>query len=158
MQGQDTPLSMWGNLEGANVSAYAVRTGRLHYEMEVQVTLPEPLGIGLVVQPFGLMDKIATFFGSQDHRFGDPVFDDAFRVKTAYPDLTTSLLDEEVRRELLLLQREKGPVTVNDNSITVRLKHVPHHPSIVPRTVRRMLTVVDQLGSRAGALTVGPYR
>jgi hypothetical protein len=158
LRGSDTPLCMWGTLEGANVQAYAVRTGAGQYEMEVALTLPTTLGIGLAVQPYGLMDKIVTFFGSQDHKLGDSLFDEAFRVKVTHVEAANLVLDERVRRELLMLQREIGPVSLSDNLLTVRLKQVPHHPSIVPRSVRRMLGVADQLCSRAESLTIGPYR
>lgn len=158
MQGMDTPLCMWGALEGAQIRAHAVRTGRSTYEMDVSITLATSLGMGLQIQPYGLMDKIAVFFGSQDHTFGDALFDAAFRVKVGQRELANALVDETVRRELLMLQHEVGPVTVSDQLVSVRLKRVPHHPTIVPRTVRRMLGVADLLQSRAGTLTVGPYR
>ena len=80
-------------------------------------------------------------------------------MKVAYPEGADAMLDETVRRDLLMLQHDLGPVSLTDHAVSVRLKHVPlHSPMLVPMTVRRMLGVVDELGSRAGAATVGPYR
>ena len=116
------------------------------------------LGAGLELMPTGMLDKIAVFFGGEDHTFGDPPFDDLFRVKLANVARGQELLDDRVRRELLLLQSELGPVSLNDWLLTVRLKHVPQHPAIVPKTVRRMIAVAEHLGSRADVAGVGPYR
>ena len=158
LRGHDTPLCMWGRLEGGSVRVYAVRTNRLFYEMEIEVTLETPLGIGLWVRAIGLMDKLTMLFGSQDIKLGDAFFDDAFRVQASEPELAKAVLDETVRGELMLVQQDLGPIVVNDQAITVRLKVVPHHPAVVPQAVRRLTGVADALTQRVNAITVGPYR
>jgi len=159
LRGLDTPLCMWGNIDGAEVHAYAVRTGPHLFQLEVSLRFPQPLGLGLNVQPQGMLDKVAVFFGGQDHQFGDAMFDDAFRVKSAYPEHVASVLDGTTRAELLGVHAHVGPVSLSDDGLSVRVPTVPQDPSAVPRIVQHLTGVAERIGSRAlGDRGIGPYR
>jgi hypothetical protein len=159
LRGLDAPLCMWGTIDGSEVHAYAVRTAPHQYQLEVSLRFGQPLGLGLDVQPKGMLDKVAVLFGGQDHSFDDPVFDDVFRVKAAYPQYVTEVLDSTARAELLGVQSHVGPTTLSDDGITVRVPNVPRDPSAVPRIVQHLTSVSERLSSRAlGERGIGPYR
>jgi len=158
MHGLDTPLCMWGTLAGASVQAYAVRTDRIQYQLEVSLRFSQPLRMGLNVQPKGLMDKMSIFFGGQDHRFGDQHFDDSFRVRVSDTSRAALVLNSGIRGQLLRLHREVGPLSLDDDGMAVRLPTVPHEPAIVPKTVQKLLGVAEALTARNQVDAIGPYR
>jgi hypothetical protein len=157
LQGYDTPLSMWGTIEGIEVHAYAVRVDRGHYQLEIGLRFGEALGLGLMLQPKGLLDKVAIFFGSQDHRLGDHRFDDTYRLRVLRTDVVGEVLDEAIRGELLDVHHSVGPIQLDDEALTVRLPTFPSHPNVVPQTVHRLLGITERLGAR-GVARIGPYR
>jgi hypothetical protein len=158
LRGSETPLAMWGELDGATVLAYAVRSDRHVYQLEVSLRFREPLDLGLSVQPMGLMDKLSVFFGGQDLRFGDAPFDQAFRVRAMQAHQVEQVLTADMRRELLALQARLGPLSLDDRALSVRLACVPHDPAQLPRTMDRLRGMLEILGRRAAELRKGPYR
>ena len=159
LYGMDTPLCVWGNIGSVAIRAFAVRVARGKYELEINVQFAQQLGIGLEVRPPGLLDKMAVFIGMQDHKVGDHLFDETFRVQVAAPHLLDQVLDAQARGMVLTIQRDVGPVTLNDSGMSVRLPHVPHEPAVVPRTVQKIVGVAELLASRSrldGG--VGAYR
>ena len=157
LTGLDTPLCMWGTMEGRPVQIYAVRTDRARYELELSVGFSAPLGLGLALQPKGLLDKLAVFFGSQDHELGDPWFDDTYLLRVERTDLIGEVLDASVRAEIMAVHQGVGPVTLDDHRLTVRLPNVPNHPGAVPQVLHRLVGLVERLGAR-GSQRIGPYR
>ena len=157
LTGLDTPLCMWGTMEGHVVRAYAVRTDRGRYELELSVGFGTPLGLGLMLQPKGLLDKVAVFFGTRDHSLSDPWFDDTYLLRVDRTDLVDRVLDGPTRAEIMAVHQGLGPVSLNDDELTVRLPHVPAHPAVVPQTMHRLIGLVERLGAR-GSQHVGPYR
>ncbi|MBW2529182.1 MAG: hypothetical protein JRI23_33710 [Deltaproteobacteria bacterium] len=159
LRGLDTPLCMWGKLDGSEVVVFAARTGTLAYALSIQLKFPRPLGLGLVLEPQGTLDRLAIFFGSQDHRLGDADFDQAFVVKVSDADRVATVLDAPVRAQLLGLHNSVGPVSLDDHGLMVRLPFVPRDPSAVPRTVHQLTGVTEAITSRSPAdAQVGPYR
>jgi len=159
LRGLDTPLCMWGKLEGIDVVVYAVRTGALTYALSIQLRFGRSLALGLLVEPKRTLDRLAVFFGSQDHKFGDSDFDEAFTVKVSDVERVEAVLDSEVRSQLLAVHNGVGPVSVRDDGLTVRLPFVPRDPSAVPRTVHQLTGVAELITSRSPAdQQVGPYR
>jgi hypothetical protein len=154
-----TPLCMWGNLDGIDVTAYAARTGAHAYGLRVWVRFPRPLGAGLHVRPKASFDGLAKLFGAQDHLLGDPPFDDAFVVKAPSAAIAASILDAPLRAALLGLYGSLGPITLSDEGLGVELPYVPAEPSLVPRLVHHLTGVAETIVSRARtAERVGPYR
>jgi hypothetical protein len=149
LHGRDTPMCLWGRLGGSEVYAYAVRVGRLSYQLEVSLRFSEALGLGLDVQPLGVMDRVAIFFGGQDHRFDDPSFDECFRVKVSDVDGVGQVLNGDVRRRLVELQRQVGPTLLSDQGLAVRLSCIPHDPTVVPRIINQLSDLTETIGTRA---------
>lgn len=159
LQGLDTPLCMWGRIGDHDVSVFSVRVDRLRFALQIQVRFATPLRIGLAVKErHGMIDAVAVFFGGQDHRLGDPLFDRTFRVKASDPERATALLHESVRRELLWVRSQIGPPIVDDHGLSVRLPTVPHEPTIVPRVVHQLTGLAERLSARGPGATTGPYR
>ena len=114
LQGMDSPLCMWGRMDGCDIAAYAVRSGPNAYGLEVLVRFEQPLGIALHVRPAGTLDALGALLGSQDESLGDVVLDKRYVVKTARPDRVPVLLDAPVRERLkeLALGRDGDPLSV----------------------------------------------
>jgi hypothetical protein len=156
-----TPLCMWGELEGTHITAHAVRVGPLTYQMDVRVKFDLPLHMGLFVRPASTFDDLATLFGREDHRLGDPAFDPAFVVQTARPDRLPEVLEEGARRLLIELNRRFGSVQVTDEGISIRVGSVPADPRAVPALAGRVREAAKRISENAvgrGAAKAGPYR
>jgi hypothetical protein len=158
LSGMSSPLCMWGSIDGATVHAFAVRSGPLTYQLDVRVSFAQALGIGLMLKPKGLMDRVAIFFGSQDVKLDDQAFDESFVVRASDIETAAELLDVNVRNDIRQLHHDLGPISVTDEGLSVRMPYVPHDPASIPRTVHRMTGVADQLASRIRSDMVGPYR
>ena len=159
LQGLDTPLCMWGTLEGVALRAYAVRAGRLCYALEIQVGLPQPLGLGLQIRPQHTFDRLSSLFGAQDIELGDPPFDGAFVVKAHEPAAVRELLDAPTRATLLAVHQSVGALSVSDDGLTVRLPQLGRDPAVVPRTAEKLAAVGDALSRRRQRQPeIGPYR
>lgn len=159
LQLSTTPLCIWGRMEDSEVYVYTVRTGVKTYKVDVSLRFREMLHIGLHIGPQGVFDKIAIFFGSQDQRFSDALFDKTFRVRSADVERSEQLLTPQIRQHMLHLHQHLGPITVNDVGISVRLPYVPHDPAVMPRIVHALVMLSDAI-QRANSddLEAGPYR
>lgn len=159
LHGLDSPLCMWGTIDGLNVLAYAVRTGRLAYALNVTLKFPRRLGLGLLVRPQQSLDGLAKLFGAQDHVLGDPPFDQAFIVKALDVAQARATLDAPLRAALLALQSSVGPVTLADDGLSVRVPYVPRDPSAIPRLVQHLTGVAEAVARKAPTdRGAGPYR
>ena len=161
LSGMDTPLCVWGRMEGASVAAYAIRSGPSQYRLEVLVRFDASLGMGLLVRPTRTLDGIASLFGGQDHALGDAAFDPQFVVKAPRADRLSQILDADVRRRILDLASRGAAVQIRDDGVTVRAAAFPSEPTDVPRLVAEAKGVARavQLGAKrpdAGAPV--PYR
>ncbi len=153
------PLCVWGQLGDTEVHVYTVRTGVRDYQVDISMRFRDVLRLGLHVGPQGVFDRISVFFGSQDQRFGDPLFDKTFRVRSANTERSERILTPAIRKQLLQLHGQLGPITVNDAGISVRLPYVPHEPAMVPRVVNALLTLSDAVEEAANTeVAAGPYR
>jgi hypothetical protein len=158
------PLSMWGTVRGADVAAYVVRCESILYHphvisrLHVQVRFSHYLKLGLLVRAEEPKDVFGVFFGPKDVRLGDPAFDRTFFVKANAPDRARALLDDHVRATLLGVHHHVGPVTVDDEGVSVDLPKVPHDPTVIPRVVQELSSAVAVIGRAGGARTGGAYR
>ncbi|MBI2896985.1 MAG: hypothetical protein HYY06_25735 [Deltaproteobacteria bacterium] len=161
LRGMNCPMCMWGRMEGAAISAYAVRVGSFQYALEVLVRFDSPLGVGLFVRPSSTMDAIGSLFGGQDETLADPAFDKAFLVKIAQRDRVSRILDAEARRRILEVQGQVGAVQIRDDGVTVRAAQLDPDPTLVPRLVARARLLAARIAENAAAVdpaTTGPYR
>lgn len=159
LTGMDTPLCMWGRLEGTIVTAYATRVREHEYETEVLAAYPEPLGLGLFVRPARTLDGLSALFGGEDHELGDERFDDAFVVKASRPEALADALGAEVRALLLELLERSSTVHVRDDGVTVRSSSKAHDPSEIPRLLDSAKAIADAVfrGVRTPRIAT-PYR
>ena len=156
----DTPLCMWGRMSGVNVLAYTVRTGPLHYMLQITVRFDEPLRRRLLVRPAGRFDALGRLLGGEDHDLGDEPFHRAFVVRGSDPEQLPVLLDDDVRRRLLDLNERIGSVELTDDGVSIRLPTLGK-PELVPMLVEHAKTVAERVyrNARLGAQApAGPYR
>jgi hypothetical protein len=152
---------MWGSLGGSQISAYAVRVGQLTYQMEILVHFDMPLHMGLLVRPAGMLDDIASLFGGEDHKLGDPAFDRIFVVRAASADRLPALLDEAARRMLVDLNQRFGAVQVRDEGITLRCASLSSDPTAIPRLATYLREAAGRISENALGKDKnqgGPYR
>jgi hypothetical protein len=161
LQGITTPFLMWGEIDGVQVSVFALRSGRLNYSAQVQVHFPEDLRHGLLVRPAGSLDALSALFGGQDHKVGDAEFDKAFVIQTYSTDRLGEILDEPVRKTLMQIKKSVGSVEVSDQGVSVTTPGFPREPSGVPQLINTVKDVSSQIYRNAKqiyAVQIGPYR
>jgi len=155
-----TPLAMWGELDGIRVTAYAARTGPHEYALDVRVDFSTPLGLGIYLRPLRWVDGLAGLFGPVDQKLGDALFDKTFLVQAAEPGRLPSVLDEQMRKNLLDLNHRVGPITARDHGLSVRSAWLSRHPSDVLWLINQLRDVGQRLADNAHGKdhALGPYR
>jgi hypothetical protein len=153
-----TPLSLEGMLGGASVRAHFLRSesGVILFELLATPVEPGPER-GLRVRPTTLGDRAAIFFGGEDIRAGEALFDKAFRVECTDTRHAETLLDEPTRKLLMDLASVSDEFNLGDNSLLMR-STATRFPSD-----RIVATVVGAAAVTARAARVftgrdGPYR
>lgn len=152
------PLCMFGRIGESTVYAYAVRTARLRYELEIYLRFDVPLDLGLLLQPTRTVDRMRGLFGSEDIALGDALFDDHFTVIATNVEATRRMFDQELRERLLAVRQVLGHLTVSDAGVATRLENVPHTPTAVPTMVTQLLGLAKLIEDRRGNQRLGPYR
>ena len=77
----DTPLSMWGQIDGFKVQVLAVRDAFQQFHFELTADFPSPLARGLSLKPA----SSATQFDRTGDPIGHPAFDKLFMLKATDP-------------------------------------------------------------------------
>jgi len=158
LHGISAPLCMWGTLQGSTIYAYANRLGIESYCLEVFLRFDQPLGLGLLLQPLRTVDRLKDFFGAEDHRLGDDVFDDAFLLRVSDAAGVEALLDAPLRERILALHGTVGPFTLTDDGCSFRLPHVPEDPAVVTQVVDHLIQIADHVADQRFGARRGPYR
>ena len=159
MSGMDTPLCMWGKLEGSVIWVYCVRIAPLEYRVEAKVRFAAPLHAGLVVRRAHTLDAVSTLFGGQDLELGEPAFDRAFLVRAARPDLASAVLDAEVRHRMLHLAERIGQVEVADDGVLVRSVSLSRDPYQATQLMDAARGLAERIALNARpVIHGGPYR
>lgn len=159
LRGMDTPLCMWGRLDGASVGAYAVRTRPLEYRIEATVRFDEPLALGLAVRPEGSWDSLRALFGAQDVSLGDPTFDRAFVVRATDLHRLDAVLDGDVRRSMVDLGQRVGPLQIDDEAVRLQSSSLSHDPRQAPWLLETAKQLADRIAANARPdAQRGPYR
>jgi hypothetical protein len=155
-----TPLSMWGRLGGAAITAYAARLQRLDFALEVRVGFEEILGMGLFVRPAGFFDGVHQLFGHRPSPRGDPEFDRVFFVQAADESKLAVALDGEVQRRMLELARRVGPLYVSDEGVTIQSRWISKNPGDALWLVEQVRDLGGKIFANARGLprALGPYR
>lgn len=158
LHGISAPLCMWGTLQGSTIYAYANRLDPFSYCLEVFLRFDQPLGLGLLLQPLRTVDRLKDFFGAEDHRLGDELFDDAFLLRVSDAAGVEELLDASLRQRILALHGTVGPFTLTDDGCSFRLPNVPEDPAVVTTVVGHLIEIADRVGDRRFGNRRGPYR
>ncbi len=158
LHGISAPLCMWGTLQGSTIYAYANRLAPASYCLEVFLRFDQPLGLGLLLQPLRTVDRLKDFFGVEDHRLGDDVFDDAFLLRVSDAGGVEDLLDASLRERILALHGTVGPFTLTDDGCSFRLPTVPEDPAVVTTVVGHLIEIADRVADRRFGHQRGPYR
>lgn len=159
LRGMDTPLCMWGRLDGASVGVYAVRTRPLEYRIEATVRFAEPLALGLAVRPESSWDSVRALFGAQDVSLGDAPFDRAYVVRATDLQRLGVVIDPEVRRVMVDLGQRVGPLHVDDEAVRLQSASLSHDPRQAPWLLETTKQLADRIRANARpGVQQGPYR
>jgi len=158
LHGISAPLCMWGTIQGAQVYAYAVRTGPMRYQLEVWLRFAVPLGLGLLIQPMRTVDRFKELFGVDDYPLGDDNFDRTFLVRVSDAAGVEELLDQELRTHILSIHGRVGPLSMTDEGVSLRLPAVPPDPAVVPKLVHTLIEIAQKVADRRFGERLGPYR
>lgn len=157
----ETPMAMWGELEGRSVFAYAVRTGAQSFALEVRVDLSRALSDHLRVRSATTVDSLSNFFGMRSNTVGDPVFDKIYVVDASDRERIPVLLDADVRRMLIDLAQRVGPVTITDQALAIRTPWMSRRPADAIWLINQVRELSDRIVRNAGVRAdkvVTPYR
>lgn len=156
LQGASCPLSVWGELQGISLQAFAQRTSAGQHQATVFLRFSSPLQIGLTLGP--QREAHRTAMPGWDVPLGDAPFDEAFLVQIADSMVAMQVLTTEVRRQLLALQQRFGTVWIDDQGMQLSVQGVTD-PAEIPRVVDSASAVLRTMWDNAkAASSVGPYR
>ncbi len=156
---EETPLHLWGRIREVGILAWFVRTGKDAFDLAVRASPAEAgLGAGLLVRRETAMDRVRTFFGGQDLRTGDAVFDPAFLVQAAEAERAIAALDGDVRALLLELRGPFDRMRLEDAGLTLRGPAAKVAASALEGIAESACTVVESVARANAAVQKGPYR
>ncbi len=115
-----------------------------HVVTRFRVSYP-PLGIGLSLRREHAFGRLTKLFGAQDVEVGDPVFDEAFLIKTSDPARAAALLTPAVRDSLLRLLATYPQVQVDDSQISLERTGLIRSPDALVSITRRLLAAARTL-------------
>jgi hypothetical protein len=141
----DTPLSMWGQIDGIPVQALSIRDAFQHYHFELTADFPEPLGRGLKLRPA----SSTTQFARSGEPVGHPAFDKVFLLKSADPADAARLIGSESREAFLQLRDSGLQLRAGDKQIWAWAALNKSEPDRVPRALFRMVTLVKRIADNA---------
>jgi hypothetical protein len=141
----DTPLSMWGEVEGMQVSAIAVRDAFQHFHFELEASFPAPLGRGLAMRPA----SSATQFDRSGEPVGHPAFDRIFVVKSTDPTDSARLVGPETRQAILQLRDTGLQLRAKDSGLWAWVGLNRSDVDLVPRGLNRMVQIASRIASNA---------
>jgi hypothetical protein len=155
----ETPVRLEGRVGPIALAVSSSRVAPRSHVFALEASFEEPLGLGLSLEPSGLLDAFARVGG--DVRLGDAPFDDAFRARGRDPDRVRAVLVPEVRRGLLSLREKVATFALTDASLTLggpwRAAEHDGLPVIV-RTACAALEALHECWMRATGRHFGPYR
>lgn len=141
----DTPLSMWGKVDGLQVSATAVRDAFQHFHFELVANFPAPLQRGLALKPA----SSATQFDRSGEPVGHPAFDKIFVIKSTDPTDSARLVGPETRQAILELRDMGLQLRAKDNGLWAWVGLNRSDPELVPRGLNRMVQIASRIVSNA---------
>lgn len=141
----DTPLSMWGSIDGIEVTVQSVRDSFRNFHFEVTTSFPEPLGRGFSLKPA----SSATQFDRTGEPVGHPAFDRNFSLSTRDPVDAARLMGPETRLAVLELREWGLQLRGNDERLWAWVGFNPTQPEQVPKGVERMVQIATRIAHNA---------
>jgi len=147
----DTPMAMWGQIDGIDVSAMVVRDAFQHYHFELKADFPTPLNRGLELKPA----SSATQFDRSGEPIGHPAFDKIFMLK-ARDELDAARLVGPETRDAILELRESGlQLRASDTGLWAWVGFTRTVPDAVPRGLTRMVQLAERIAGNASRFPIG---
>lgn len=139
-----------GTLNGlpVRIDTYTQRSGNSSTTYtRYQVQYP-PAGFNFQLKrEGGISTLIGRFFGIEDVQVGDPLFDGAFKVKTADPGRLTSLLTPSVRNGLVRLLASYPTAVVSQDHIGLTTRSFERNGERLGSTIQRLVATGQLLTS-----------
>jgi hypothetical protein len=157
----DTPLRLEGPVGDLSLSASTSRIALGSHAFRIHLALPEPLGLGLSVEPGGLFDSLASLATGVDLRVGDPPFDHAFTIQSRDRERVRRILLPEVRAALLSIRARVTTLALSDGALDLggpcRANDTEGVAWLV-RTASAVLEMMQESWRRSIGRQAGPYR
>ncbi len=141
----DTPLAMWGQIEGLQVSAVGVRDAFQNFHYELEASYVFPLDRGLELKPA----SSATRFDRSGEPVGHPAFDKIFVLKSRDPLDGTRLVGGETRDALLELRDWGLQMRIRDTGLWAWVGFDETNVAVVPRGLARMALIAKRIADNA---------
>lgn len=141
----DTPLSMWGSIDGIEVTVQSVRDSFRNFHFEVTASFPEPLDRGFSLKPA----SSATQFDRTGEPVGHPAFDRNFSLSTKDPVDAARLMGPETRLAVLDMRERGLQLRGNDERLWAWVGFNPSQPDHVPRGMERMVQIAKRIANNA---------
>ncbi|MCP3994113.1 MAG: hypothetical protein GY722_03470, partial [bacterium] len=139
-----------GNLNGlpVRIDTYTQRSGNSSTTYtRYQVQYPPAEFNYQLKREGGITSMIGRFFGIEDVQVGDPMFDGAFKVKTADPGRLTSLLTPSVRNGLVRLLASYPTAVVSQDHIGLTTRSFERDGDRLGSTIQRLVATGQLLTS-----------
>lgn len=141
----DTPLAMWGQIEGLEVSAIGVRDAFKNFHYELTANFAQPLDRGLELKPASSV----TRFDRSGEPVGHPAFDKIFVLKSWDPVDGARLVSGETRNAMLELRDWGLQLRVRDTGLWAWVGFDPANADVVPKGLARMTLVAKRIADNA---------
>ena len=141
----DTPLSMWGEMDGLTVQAVAMRDAFQHYHFELSADFAAPLGRGLEMRPA----SSATQFDRSGEPIGHPAFDKIFVIKGHNPLDPPRLVGPETRDAILALRDAGVQLRIRDHGLWAWVGLKRDEVSAVPEGLLRLAQIGGRIANNA---------
>ncbi|MBW2459217.1 MAG: hypothetical protein JRI68_32265 [Deltaproteobacteria bacterium] len=141
----DTPLAMWGQIEGLEVSAVGVRDAFQNFHYEITASFAVPLDRGLELKPA----SSATRFDRSGEPVGHPAFDKIFVLKSRDALDATRLVGGETRNALLELRDWGLQMRIRDVGLWAWVGFDETNVGVVPKGLARMALITKRIADNA---------
>jgi hypothetical protein len=141
----ETPLAMWGDIDGLEVQALAVRDAFHQFHFELTANFPQSLARGLELKP----GSSATQFDRSGDPIGHPAFDKVFILKAADPVDAARLAGPETREAMLELRDSGLQLRGNDRGLWAWVGFNRSNAALVPEGLSRMVKIAQRIRTNA---------
>ena len=141
----DTPLAMWGQIDGLEVSAIGTRDAFQNFHYELSANFAEPLDRGLELKPA----SSTTQFDRSGEPVGHPAFDKIFVLKSRDPLDAARLVGTETRNAMLELRDLGLQLRVRDTGLWAWVGFDRTNLEVVPKGLARLALLAKRIMNNA---------